>query len=260
MMKEIFYEVKTEPFHISTDSVLSPLPHIHKEIELIYVIDGRCTARIDQKSFNAKSGDLIISFPNQIHFYESSLQGEYLLIIVNPDFVYGLGDIMKDNIPKSNILNFDKNDSHFLLFKNAENYIGEYKKAMFSGCITQALCLLMCELTLKTRSKSDNSTLQSILKYCSSNFNNDITLDDVSRNLHLNKYHISHLFNEKLCTSFNAYINLLRISKACDILQETNKKIADISEEVGFGSIRSFNRAFVNIMDTTPIKYRNQYR
>ena len=259
-MTDIFYEVKTEPFDIYSATSLSPLPHIHKEIELIYVIDGGCTARIDQKSFNAQSGDLVVSFPNQIHFYESSLQGEYLIIIVNPDFIYGLGDIMKDNIPKSNILNFDKNDSHFLLFKNAENYSGEYKKAMLSGYITQALCLLMSELSLKTRSKSDNSTLQSILKYCSLNFASEITLDDVSQKLHLNKYHISHLFNEKLCTSFNAYINLLRVSKACDILQETNKKIADISEEVGFGSIRSFNRAFIQIMDTTPIKYRKLYR
>ncbi len=259
-MRDILYEIKTEPFNISTVQTLSPLPHMHKEIELIYIIDGGCTARIDQKSFNTKSGDLIISFPNQIHFYENSPQGEYLLIIVNPDFVYGLTDIMKDNIPKSNILKFSADDDSFTLFKKVLNYSGEYKKTMLSGCITQALCILTSELSLKARSKSDNSTLQSILKYCSLNFTSEITLDSVSENLHLNKYHISHLFNEKLCTSFNSYINLLRVSKACDILQETDKKIADISEEVGFGSIRSFNRAFMQIMDTSPIKYRKFYR
>ena len=259
-MKDILHEVKTEPFHISTGNGLSPIPHIHKEIELIYIVNGGCTVRIDQKTFSAQSGDLVISFPNQIHYYENSLQGEYLLIIVNPDFIYGLTEIIKNNIPKTNIIKFNKTDAAFTLFKNALDYNGEYKKTMLSGCVSQAFCILISKLQLKLRSKSDNSTLQSILNYCSLNFASEITLDSVSENLHLNKYHISHLLNEKLCTSFNAYINLLRISKACDILQETDKKIADISEEVGFGSIRSFNRAFIQIMDTSPIKYRKMYR
>lgn len=259
-MKDILYEVKTEPFFISTEKVLSPFPHIHKELELIYVVSGSSTVRIDQKTYTAKNGELIVCFPNQIHFYENSADGEYLLIIANPDFVYGLTELMKDNIPKSNILKFSADDDSLTLFKKVLNYSGEYKKTMLSGCITQALGFLASKLELKPRSKSDNSTLQSILKYCSLNFSSEITLDDVSENLHLNKYHISHLFNEKLCTSFNSYINLLRISKACDILQETDKKIADISEEVGFGSIRSFNRAFIQIMDTSPIKYRKMYR
>ena len=39
--------------------------------------------------------------------------------------------------------------------------------------------------------------------------------------------------------------------------KNTDKKIADISEEVGFGSIRSFNRAFLDIIKETPQKYRN---
>ncbi len=255
-MKDILYEIKTEPFHISPEHTLSPMPHIHKEIELIYIIDGGCTVRIDQKLYNTKSGDLIICFPNQVHFYENSIQGNYMLIIVNPDFVYGLTDILNDNIPKTNIIKFTQNDTAFKLFNEALNYTGDFKKTMLSGCITQSLCSIMSKLSLKPRSKTDNSTLQSIIKYCNSNFTSAITLDDVSNDLHLNKYHISHLFNEKLFTSFNAYINLLRISKACDILQETDMKIADISEDVGFGSIRSFNRAFIQIMDVTPVKYR----
>ena len=72
----------------------------------------------------------------------------------------------------------------------------------------------------------------------------------------MSKYHISHLFNNKLGISFNTYINTLRINTACDLLEETDKKTTDISEEIGFGSIRSFNRAFLQIMDMSPLQYR----
>ena len=53
---------------------------------------------------------------------------------------------------------------------------------------------------------------------------------------------------------------MLRIDKACDLLEETDKKTADISEDVGFGSIRTFNRAFLQISGITPLKYRNRYK
>ena len=58
--------------------------------------------------------------------------------------------------------------------------------------------------------------------------------------------------------SFNNCINTFRINKSCDLLGETDKKISEISEEVGFGSIRTFNRAFMEIMNLTPLEYRTQ--
>ena len=41
-------------------------------------------------------------------------------------------------------------------------------------------------------------------------------------------------------------------------LNNSENKISDISEDVGFGSIRSFNRAFKSIMDMTPLEYGEQ--
>ena len=53
---------------------------------------------------------------------------------------------------------------------------------------------------------------------------------------------------------------MLRVSAACELLLETRGRIADISEEVGFGSIRSFNRAFLKIMGRTPKEYRENVK
>ena len=64
--------------------------------------------------------------------------------------------------------------------------------------------------------------------------------------------------NDQLGMSFNNCINTFRIHKSCDLLSETDKKISEISEEVGFGSIRTFNRAFMEIMNLTPLEYRTQ--
>ena len=60
--------------------------------------------------------------------------------------------------------------------------------------------------------------------------------------------------------NFSDYINTLRVRRASRLLEKTDKKIADISEDVGFGSIRSFNRAFLDVMKMTPKEFRLTYR
>ena len=111
-------------------------------------------------------------------------------------------------------------------------------------------------MKLNPRLKTENLTLQNIINYCTLNLSSNLSLDDLAQSLHLSKYYVSYLFNNKLKISFNNYINSLRVNAACDLLAETDKNMVDISQEVGFGSIRSFNRAFTGVMGVTPTVYR----
>lgn len=259
-MEKILYENKTEPIHTSRPHSLGPRPHLHKEIEIVYVLKGESDAYVDRKCHHIKNGDLFISFPNQVHYYEGSVLGQYYLIIINPETVYGLKEVMYDNIPLSNVISLSRGNEIAKLLKRAIKADGKYSETMKAGYLNQAFGHIMEQLELTPRIKTDHSTLKDILKYCTNNFTENISLDDVAENMHLNKYHISHLFNEKLGINFNSYINMLRINKACNLLEDTDKKTADISEDVGFGSIRSFNRAFLKIMNTTPVKYRENFK
>lgn len=259
-MKNIIYENKTEAIHTDIAVSLGRQPHLHKEIEIVYVVKGESKAYADRKCYHIKNGDMFIAFPNQVHYYEGTLSGQYYLLIIKPDTIYGLKEIMYDNIPISNILSLEKGNEIAKLLKRAIKSDGAYSETIKAGFLNQALGFIMEGLELTPRIHSDHSVLKDILKYCMNNFTNDISLDDVAEKVHLSKYHISHLFNEKLGINFNSYINMQRINKACDLLEETELKTVDISEEVGFGSIRSFNRAFLKIMNTTPTKYRESFK
>jgi AraC-like DNA-binding protein len=64
--------------------------------------------------------------------------------------------------------------------------------------------------------------------------------------------------NQKLGMGFNDYVNSIRISNACRLLIESTSPISEISEEVGFNTVRTFNRAFVKHVGTSPREYRTQ--
>lgn len=259
-MKNIMFENRTQPFSISIPTTLSPTPHFHKDIEIVYVIDGECHICADRKEDIIKTGDIFVSFPNQIHYYEGAKRGNYLLVIFSPDILFNLKEILYDNIPKTNVLHGISSAEFIKLLLKAEQENGEYSQTVIAGLLNQSMASMLSRFDLKPRIKTNNTTLQEVLNYCSSNFAGDITLDDVAEALHISKFHISHLLNNKLGLSFNTYLNSLRINSACDLLEDTDKKMADISEDVGFGSIRSFNRAFQNAMNMSPLQYRSQFK
>ena len=66
------YEYKTAPVSIQRETKqLTTLPHLHDEIELVYVLKGSTVAYADQSVCEIGEGELYISFPNQIHYYNS---------------------------------------------------------------------------------------------------------------------------------------------------------------------------------------------
>ena len=83
-----------------------------------------------------------------------------------------------------------------------------------------------------------------------------LTLGELARELGMNKYHLSHVFSEKMGQSFPSYLASIRLSCACSALAETDRSVTQIAEECGFESQRSFFRVFQQHMGTTPLQYR----
>lgn len=254
-MKDIKLELRNKQIDIIFGYHLDPTPHIHKEIELIYVKKGHAFCHADNKPYEVQEGDIFICFPNQIHYYTDSALGEYNIIIFSHQLLHNMQNIFSENLPQKHIFH---NREYASLIGNLVSYQGEYKETFCAGLLNVLTSQLMSETTLYPKINTVSSTLQDIVFYCSKNFTNDISLEDVANDLHINKYHISFLLNKKLGIKFSQYINSLRVGKACELMSECEKSLAFISEEAGFGSIRSFNRAFKEIMNITPLQYYKQ--
>ena len=132
----------------------------------------------------------------------------------------------------------------------------DYRDAITKGYLLAFFGELLSRMSFKESNHSDSLTLRSIVSYCAQNYSRELTLATLEDELHLSKYYISHLFGSKIGTGFNDYINALRVSEACRYLRRTNKSITEISTLVGFGTLRTFNRAFVKQVGMSPSEYR----
>lgn len=252
---DIKFEKREQPISLANDFMLSPIPHMHNELEIIYVKKGKSMVYADNSCHTVESGDIFIAFPNQVHYYETIEQGSYLIIIASAELIYGQKKLLFNNNPENNII--AAQEGTVKLLSDMEACYSENRITECVGYLNIIIGRAISKFKLLPSHLTGNSTLRSILTYCDENFSEEISLDIVAAQLHINKYYISHLLHNKLALGFSDYIKMLRVREARTMLSESNKKIADISEEVGFGTIRSFNRAFREVMNMTPMEYRD---
>lgn len=94
-------------------------------------------------------------------------------------------------------------------------------------------------------------------EYIKTNYSDSsLSLSEISERLGTNSTYLSKLFKENLGVNFNDFINSYRIDAAKFLLNNTDKKIEQISNETGFNSQQNFIRVFKKIEGVAPGQYR----
>ena len=234
--------------------------HLHYHLELVYMLDGCTNCAVDTGEYTLQSGDVLLVFPNQVHRYDPADKEKYLLFIINPDLMPELSRSFSGVAPTSPLVHGVGNDPYMhellMTLSRTEQMPADYRDAITKGYLLAFFGELLSRMSFKESNHSDSLTLRSIVSYCAQNYSRELTLATLEDELHLSKYYISHLFGSKIGTGFNDYINALRVSEACRYLRRSNKSITEISTLVGFGTLRTFNRAFVKQVGMSPSEYR----
>lgn len=115
-------------------------------------------------------------------------------------------------------------------------------------------CLETVSTTLQFQRYSD-SVLR-IMDYVEKHYRENITLENVANEVHLNRTYISALFRKETGERFYDYILDYRLVRAAELLKTTNQRIQLISEQVGISDCAYFSRRFKQKYGKTPIEYR----
>lgn len=86
----------------------------------------------------------------------------------------------------------------------------------------------------------------------------NLSIKDVAQQMGTNHSYLSQYLNNYLNTSFQVWLNTLRIEESKIILEKENIPIEDVGIRVGIPQSYNFSRWFKQVTDTTPFKYRKQ--
>lgn len=256
------YEVKTNRNGCGYNHWLSPTKHLHRQVEMVVVLEGEATACIDDVAYPMQAGDVFMALPNQVHsYYSDERYGYGALIIVESDFCPDFRDILLSCVLESPIAHraltpLLRRLCEQICTDNEKREYTMYYHARLRAFVTLLYARFFEFSPPRQREHIDTDALQNILSYCSQNYAQDLSLDTLAQTLHISKFHISHLLNGKLHMTFSNYLNSIRIAAAIPLLEEGKMTVTELSHRVGYNSTRTFNRAFLRQMGMTPRAYR----
>lgn len=87
-----------------------------------------------------------------------------------------------------------------------------------------------------------------------------LSLGDVARHVHMSPSAFSRFFKRATGMTFVRYLQELRVGEACRRLMETDQRVLDICEAVGFNNLSNFNRRFLEMRHLTPRAFRKRFQ
>ncbi len=85
-------------------------------------------------------------------------------------------------------------------------------------------------------------------------YHEHLNIDDIAREIGLERSYFSVLFKEKTATSPHKYLTSLRIRKACDLIEKENCSISEAASATGLDPC-NFARIFKKEIGETPLTY-----
>ena len=102
-----------------------------------------------------------------------------------------------------------------------------------------------------------NIKMQKAIEYIKEKYATDLNMAVVSNYISMNYSLFSYTFKQYTGTNFVNYLKNIRVGEAKKLLTETDMKINEISQAVGYDHEKHFMKTFKGITGLTPSQYRN---
>jgi AraC-like DNA-binding protein len=100
--------------------------------------------------------------------------------------------------------------------------------------------------------------MEKILAYVEENYQEKITLQDLSHLCQYNPSYLSVYFKNHVGVNFYDYLTRIRVREATFELCSTNNTVLDVANRHGFPDVKAFNIAFRKTFGKAPMEYRQQ--
>lgn len=109
------------------------------------------------------------------------------------------------------------------------------------------------------QSKFSNPYIQQVVEYITSHFTEDLTLSEAADFVHISVSYLSRLFKKEVGSSFTDFVNELRINRAKELLMNSDAKIYEIAQTVGFENTKYFSQVFKAYTGCSPKEFQTEH-
>ena len=253
--------------------------HRHNYVEMMIVLSGSITHRIDGEPFTLSTGEVLIMNKHVSHSVERSGKDDIgVNIIMSDRFIYGVTSELAGTVFSSLIKENAKQNGApiYLAFRTGgrkylenaiENLLFELTvRGEDVGVMSGTVSLLLRYLSLENdellihgnvKTDKDDARRLDVLSYVKSNYRT-ASLTELSEKLYLTVPYLSKVIKDSFGKSFKELVVDERMERARTAIEETALPIGDIIRSVGYENESYFHREFKKRYGTTPLAIRKK--
>lgn len=274
------YELPAEfPIRVLTGDQwhISPIPgkhlHFHNCLEIGLCHTSGGTLVFDRQRVHFSAGNVTCIARNVPHttWSDADQPSLWSYLFLDPDALLGR-TVLAQHAGLRDGQHF-LSDCHLLLEPKRHPWVGQMvaqiideveRRAPGYQTSVRGLCTALLIEMLRAYSQQDAKisrdpyihAISPALDYIQEHYMQDFSQEALSEICHLSPTHFRRLFKEETGTSPLAFLHQTRILKSCALLRSSEHSVTEIAGLVGYNSLSSYNRHFVQAMGNTPTKWR----
>ncbi len=252
--------------------------HSHTYFELAYVVSGAAEHVLNGCASVIEKGSYFILDYNAVHSYKAR-GDDFLLInfLFTAEFIdkalkccTNFGEIVNNYMIKYSCTTVNISPANYI-FTDADGEIGalitdmlsEYKEKKAGSyeiirCKLIEIIILTMRKSAPPSNRSGDGICSLMISFAEDNLSEKKILSMAAEKLNFSKSYLSKRFKMQMGTEFSSYLQRMRIEQSCRLIANTDKKITEIAQLVGYGDMKYFNSVFKKFLGVTPGRFRSQ--
>ena len=248
------------------DMVYRPM-HLHKEMELCYILSGTCRVSTDRQSFTAGAGGVLLFDAGAGHeIWAAGTPARILTLQLSHGFCSRFYPQIRNvrfgcRLLSDCLSELSLHTLQHAMLQAFSEYLLDSPQAMFA-CMAQIhaiFALLLQGVPYRVLSDTENTTqtrnaerMHRILHYLETHYSEPVRLSEIAKTEGLTQTYLSHLFREQLHIPFQEYLARLRLEAAMLLLRQSDTTLTDAAYACGFSDPKYLNRSFQKNLGMTP--------
>lgn len=118
---------------------------------------------------------------------------------------------------------------------------------------------ILQDLCMQIGCDGSETVIKRMYYYMEKNYGKELKLETFSKMFGYNSNYLGKMFRKEMGDSFNNILDTIRITNAKRLLEETNFKVYEISERVGYSNIDYFYLKFKKYVGISPTEYKKGF-
>lgn len=238
--------------------------HVHKYLELLYLLEGRRILVTPRGQYEAGAGDLIMFHPHEMH-EEVSPAGHVTFIVLRfpqPRMGRKLRFPARRETPPVVRLPWPERFRHLfdqmVLEKEMQDCWGDIMNKVYMVEFTVLLRRALQSLAEQDQNSQTGRSILigKIIKFIHDDLSKNISLNKLARQSLMSQSNLSHIFKEITGIPPKRYYLQAKMAKAKDLLTGTEQSVKSIAAVLGYLDEHYFSRIFKKLTGIAPGRYR----